>query len=245
MIYKIIRLRVFFLSFHACVLPFFCGCLRYNRQLLFDLKLPFCACLASSSSKDHQQKKGAAFLYHGFSKEALGFLTFMNTSLATLWCVQDSLDAVVTTFSQTKRAWGSRTRLAKQWVGTAYHGSFALTLGNFPLQPSHRQLLPAERKACEQQLIFHWLPHWGSIPAHRWGNPRQAPSSSPCSPAIFSGCVIVSFHGSLTELSINQLNQNIICFIQTTKQLIMPVIWKQTVQIRFCYLFSYSPAHQL
>lgn len=25
----------------------------------------------------------------------------------------------------------------------------------------------------------------------------------------------------------------------------MPVIWKQTVQIRLCYLFPYGPAHQL
>lgn len=59
---------------HPCLcLSFFCCWLRFNRQvslLLFHLKLPFFASLASNSSKDHQQKNEATFLYHGFSKEA-------------------------------------------------------------------------------------------------------------------------------------------------------------------------------
>lgn len=51
------------------------------------------------------------------------------------------------------------------------------------------------------------LPHRGGIPAHRSGNPPGRPwLSSPCFSAIFSGCIIVSPCGSLTELSINQLN---------------------------------------
>lgn len=75
--------------------------------------------------------------------------------------------------------------------------------------------------------------------------PWQTPLSSPCFSAIFSGCVIVSFGGSLTELSINQLNLNILCSTQTTQELIMLAIRKQIVHIRLRYLSSYGTAHQL
>lgn len=164
-------------------------------------------------------RKGSNFslpwLFQG--SQALSSLTFMNIFLTFLPIYAINWQPFVV--SKTWTLWWapsaspkvSKTRVARQWVGTAYHGSFALTLGNLPLQPSHTQLLPEERKACEQQFILPWLPHSClCIPAHRWGNPRQAPVSSLCSPAVSGGCVIISFRGSLTELSINQLNPNLL-----------------------------------
>lgn len=99
----------FFLSFHACILPFFCSCVRFNRQenlLHFDLKLPFHACLASNSSKHQQQQgKGNNFsllqLFQGSQDRASSFLRLTNTSSATHNYAQDGLNALVTVFSKT------------------------------------------------------------------------------------------------------------------------------------------------
>lgn len=132
---------------------------KINRQVSlphFDLKLPFCACPASNSSKHHQQEKGNSFslpqLSQGRHDRALSFLRLMNTLLAIHHYVRGSLNAPETNLQQDKMYLQPevvRQKIAKQRVATAYHCSFTLTLCNFSLQPSHRQLLPMERKACE------------------------------------------------------------------------------------------------
>jgi len=107
------------------------------------------------SKKNHQGKENGFSLLQlspPSQDRALSFLRFMNAWLATHH-IHDSLNTWVIIFSKTKCTSGlnrsSKVRTAMQTTATAYHGSFALTLRNFSLQPSHRQLLPTERKARE------------------------------------------------------------------------------------------------
>lgn len=184
-----------FLSFHACVLSFFCCWLRFNRQvnlLLFHQKLPFFACLASNSSKDHQQKNEATFLYHGFSKEAWAsshlwihhWQPFVVSKAPwLLWWAPSARPKVPEAVRQELKAESGHSL---PWLLHSYSGQL-------PSAAEPHTASPWGKKSLSVAAHSPWVSHGGSIPAHRWGNPQQAPSPPHVPPQYLVAALLFHF----------------------------------------------------